>query len=177
VRFYLPRWQDGDHWTRIDPLQVDWVHRTETRSLLWAGLLISGAVLTTTYAGLSALVRSWTAWPTALWDLLVIVGVVVTGLLALTGMFAQPTLVGVTDRGVLFGRYAGEAVEWDQLIRTRRTTWGIAVDFAPNYDWWVWPAWSVGRMIWSSQTASRYIDRAQLRAILQRPQCPGQLRC
>jgi hypothetical protein len=176
VSFYLPRWQNDDHWTRIDARQVQWVKRTEPRYLSWAGLVITGAILAAMYVGFSALVRSWVAWPTMLWVSLLIVGVLVTGVVLLTSKLAQPFLVGISDRGVIFGRLGGEAVEWDQLIRARRSIWGIAVDYPLNIGWWfLAPRWP-GALVWSGSAASRYIDGGQFRAILQRPQCPPRLR-
>jgi len=175
VSFYLPRWRDEDRWTRVDPFQVQWVRRTGPRYLPWVGLVISTAVLATIYVGFSALVRSWTDWPTTLWLSLLVVGVLVTGVLLLTARLAQPLLVGISDRGVVFGRLGGEAVEWDQLVRARHSIWGIALDFPVNVGWWFLARWQPGVLIWSGWTSSRYIDGGQFRAILQRPQCPPRL--
>jgi hypothetical protein len=176
VSFYLPRWQDDDRWTRIDPRGVQWVKRTESRYLPWVGLVISAAVLVAMYVGFSSLVRSWTSWPPNLWISLLIVGVLLTGVLLLSAKLAQPFLVGISDRGVIFGRLGGEAVEWNQLIRGRRSIWGIAVDYPLNLGWWFLASWWPGTLVWSGWTASRYVDRGQFRAILQRPQCPPRLR-
>lgn len=176
MSFYLPRWQDGDRWTRIDPLQIEWVKRTRPRYLPWVGLALAAVFLAAIYVAISALIRSWSASLSALWPSLLIGGIVVGGGLVLVARIAQPLLVGVSDRGVVFGRIGGEAVEWNQLIRVRPSAWGIAIDYPLNLGWWFLVQWSPSAMIWSGQVATRYIDEGQFRAILRRPECPSWLR-
>lgn len=177
MSFYLPRWYDDGRWSRIDPVRLRWVERTEPRNLLWAAVAVSAAMILILYAIFAAFVGSVTAVPFVLWSWLLVAAIPLTAITVALAWFAQPGVVGVAERGVVFGRLGGDAVEWAQLIAARRSVWGVALDYRWNTEWWA--PWSVDRGwfgTWSGRPATRYIDGRQFQAMLELPQCPSRLR-
>lgn len=179
MSFYLPRWEPTDPQSRIDVSRMRWVRRTRPRNVVRFGV-----ALFLTYLAGSYLVEVAILGPGGtqflygrLWPALIVLDFLVGGGILFLAMLVEPPVIGLSERGVVFGRLGGEAVEWARFLPPKPSLWGVAMRFrgdvalrggGPDSLW----DRSSRVLPWREEPGRRYIDPIQFGEIRRRPEWP-----